>query len=140
MAELKTEMLMSDVQKNILLLNIVQLDLFFTFGLRQTKWFFEKDYNRALAIVPEGSVIEGINDFGRIQARNTAEQKRYGFFPHNCTWSQSIEYNGGGEVIKLDDLQQIYNSFNLKDYSLDALTHIPQQFKSFHVEMSKKPS
>ena len=140
MSELKTEMLMSDVQKNILLLNIVQLDLFFTFGLRQTKWFFEKDYNRALAIVPEGAVIEGINDFGRIQARNTADKKRYGFFPHNCTWSQSTEYNGGGEVIKLSDLKNLYDSFNLKSYTLDALTHIPKQFKAFHIEMSKQPS
>ncbi|QIC72120.1 MULTISPECIES: hypothetical protein [Acinetobacter] len=140
MAELKTEMLMSDVQKNILLLNIVQLDLFFTFGLRQTKWFFEKDYNRVLAIVPEGAAIEGINSFGRIQARNTADKKRYGFFPHNCTWSQSTEYNGGGEVIKISDLKNIYDSFNLKDYTLDALTHIPKQFRDFYVEMSQQPS
>lgn len=140
MAEFKEKMDIIDVQKHILSLNLVQLDLFFTFGLRQTKWFFEKDYNRSLAIVPEGAVIEGINGFGRIQARNTAEQKRYGFFPHNCTWSQSNEYNGGGKLIELTDLKKLYDAFNLKVYSLDALTHIPQQFKAFHVEMSNQPS
>lgn len=140
MNELKNEMPLDEVQKYILLLNQTQVVLFFTFGLRQTKWFFEKDYNRALSVIPEGAEIEGINDFGRIQARNTAEKKRYGFFPHNCTWSQSTEYNGGGSVIKLSDLQKIYDAFHLKDYSLDALTHVPEQYRAFHQSLSELPS
>lgn len=140
MTDLKTEMPLNEVQANILLLNFVQLELFLNFGLRQTKWFFEKDYCRALSILPEGSEIEGINDFGRIQARNTLEKKRYGFFPHNCTWSQSIEYIGGGEIIKLADLQKIYDAFKLKDYTFDALTHVPKQYKEYYIEMSSNPS
>lgn len=140
MSELVESMSMIDVQKAILHLNTVQLDLFFTFGLRQTKWFFEKDYNRAMAILPEGAVMEGINFMGRIQARNDIEKKRYGFFAHDCTWSEANKFEGGGEVIKLVDLQKIFEVFELGNYTFDALTHVPKQFKEFYLNTPKLPS
>lgn len=134
------EMSMSYVQAKILELNAIQIDLFFSFGLRQTKWFFEKDYNRAVTVVPEGATIEGINSFGRIQARNTNEMKRYGFFCNDCTWSETTKYEGGGEVVALSDLEKLYNSFELSSYTFDALTHVPNNYKAYYQKISSIPS
>jgi hypothetical protein len=105
-------------------LDRTQQELVVGYGFRQIKYMIENDLNRAEQIVPDGAEIQGVNEFGRWQAINSSEKKRYAYFPLNNEWSKSIEFNGGGEVDALSDLQRIYNLFNLKMLTLEELFNI----------------
>lgn len=112
------------INRDFRLLDRTQQELVVGYGFRQIKYMIENDLNRAEQIVPDGAEIQGVNEFGRWQAINSSEKKRYAYFPLNNEWSKSIEFNGGGEVDALSDLQRIYNLFNLKMLTLEELFNI----------------
>lgn len=112
-------------------LTLVQQKIFLNYGLRVVKYMFEKDYIRAVEVVPNGAVVQGVNSFGRWQAIDENQQKRYGYFPTNNEWSQTTQYNGGGDVDSLDDLQKVYDHFKLKDSKLEDLTFVHANFIEF---------
>lgn len=112
------------INRDFRLLDRAQQELVVGYGFRQIKYMIENDLSRAEQIVPDGAEIQGVNEFGRWQAINSAEKKRYTYFPSNNEWSKSIEFNGGGEVDALSDLQRIYKLFNLKMLTLEELFNI----------------
>lgn len=112
------------INRDFRLLTRTQQELVVGYGFRQIKYMIENDLSRAELIVPDGAEVQGVNDFGRWQAINTKEQKRYAYFPHENEWSQAINFNGGGDVDDLADLQRIYKLFNLKMLTLEELFNL----------------
>ena len=116
------------VKRDFRLLSRVQQELAVGYGFRQIKYMIEKDFSRAEQVVPEGAVIQGVNDFGRWQAVDINNQKRYAYFPSDNEWSQALEFNGGGSVDALVDIKRIYNQLNLKMLTLEELHGISTPF------------
>lgn len=106
------------------LLSLVQQELAVVYGFRQIKYMIENDFSRAEQVVPEGAVIQGVNDFGRWQAVDINNQKRYTYFPSDNEWSQAIKFDGGGSVDALLNIQRIYNQLNLKILTFEELHNI----------------
>ncbi len=106
------------------LLSLVQQELAVVYGFRQIKYMIENDFSRAEQVVPEGAVIQGVNDFGRWQAVDINNQKRYVYFPSDNEWSQAIKFDGGGSVDALLNIQRIYNQLNLKILTFEELHNI----------------
>ncbi len=112
------------INRDFRLLSRVQQELAVGYGFRQIKYMIENDFSRAEQVVPEGAVIQGVNDFGRWQAVDIKNQKRYAYFPSNNEWSQAIKFDGGGSVDALVDIKRIYNQLNLKMLTLEELHNI----------------
>lgn len=112
------------INRDFRLLSRVQKELAVGYGFRQIKYMIENDFSRAEQVVPEGAVIQGVNDFGRWQAVDINNQKRYAYFPSNNEWSQAVKFDGGGSVDALVDIKRIYNQLNLKMLTLEELHNI----------------
>ena len=106
-------------------LNKVQHKLFVYYGLRQIKWMFEKD-TVMKSKVPDGSILVGLSHpFGRWTALDKENKIRYGYFKgQNPEWSEENNYGNVDRFDYLDDLKMVYETFNLIDFDLDALTYV----------------
>jgi hypothetical protein len=109
-------------------LNKKQTKLAFDYGLRQIKYMFDVD--KILNVqLPEGAEIIGLSSMGRFTAINHDKKIRYGYFPHNKTWSEATDFGNITDFDSIKDLRLIYDTFDLGNYSLNALTCVIKNLK-----------
>lgn len=97
------------------------------YGLRQVKYFIDIDYPKAIACLPEGARVAGINTFGCVTALDESNEIRYGFDSWIPEWVAAIQYPCDIQV-KTETFQAVYDHFKLQNYELDDLTHSARNF------------
>lgn len=110
-------------------LDSTQEKLFRDYGVRQIKYMFENDPVN-LSIPPKGSVFVGLSQpFLRWTAIDYESKVRYGYFKgQNPEWSQADEFKPDMKFDRIEDFKFIYDTFNLKDYEKDVLTHVHRNY------------
>jgi hypothetical protein len=108
-------------------LNPTQHKLFTDYGLRQIKYIFDVD--KILGVeLPENSKLIGISEMGRFTAINHDKKIRYGYFPHNKTWSQANDFGNLTKFDLIDDFKFIYDTFELNQFELNSLTYVHRNY------------
>lgn len=113
-------------------LNSIQHKLFVDYGLRQIKYMFDVD-DVTKSKLPDGAVLVGLSQsFMRWAAIDEENKIRYGYFKGQTPeWSEAKDYSNVKDFDKLSDFEFIYDTFNLKDYELDSLTHVHRNYLEY---------
>lgn len=116
--------MISNIQEKYNQLNSVQKDIFAGYGLRQIKHFIEYCLPEVQPLLPENSVIEGINTSGMVQALQQKTLKSYVW--DGTTWNVSA--SSIPIMDTTDDFQLVWEIFDLSLYELIELSHVHRDF------------
>jgi hypothetical protein len=116
--------MISNIQEKYDQLNSVQKDIFAGYGLRQIKHFIEYCLPEVQPLLPENSVIEGINTSGMVQAVQQETRKCYVW--DGTTWNVSANFIPIMDTT--DDFQLVWEIFDLSRYELIELSHVHRDF------------
>ena len=122
-----------DFYEKLLNLNECQMKLVFDYGLRQIKYMFDVDMILEVE-VPNNSQLIGLSVMGRFVAIDYENEIRYGYFPHNKTWSAATDFGNLKDFDSIEDFKTIYDNFELNYFELDNLTHVVSKFKDEYAE------
>ena len=122
-----------DFYEKLLNLNERQMKLVLDYGLRQIKYMFDVD--KILEVkLPFNSKLIGLSVMGRFVAIDYENEIRYGYFPHNKTWSEANNFGNLKEFDSVEDFKTIYDTFELNCFELDDLTHVVSKFKNEYTD------
>ncbi len=122
-----------DFYEKLLNLNERQMKLVLDYGLRQIKYMFDVD--KILEVeVPNNSELIGLSIMGRFVAIDYENEIRYGYFPHNKTWSEATNFGNLKEFDLIQDFKTIYDNFELNYLELVDLTHVVSKFKDEYTD------
>ena len=126
---MKTE----DFYEKLLNLNECQMKLVLDYGLRQIKYMFDVD--KILEVeLPINSKLIGLSIMGRFVAIDYDNEIRYGYFPHNKTWSEATDFGNLKEFDSIGDFKIIYDNFKLNYFELNDLTDVVSKFRDEYTE------
>ena len=102
-----------------------QKEIFAGYGLRQIKHFVEISLPKIEAVLPQGAVVQGINEDGKVQAFNP-ETEHYYIWISDLQWQQTKAATK--TVDSKEDALAIWRIFELNHYELIDLSHVHRDY------------
>ena len=102
-----------------------QKEIFAGYGLRQIKHFVEIILPKIEAVLPQGAVVQGINEDGKVQAYDAATGQYY-LWISDLQWQ--LTQRATVHFDAKEDAMMIWQLFELDNYELVDLSHVHRDY------------
>ncbi|QKQ70547.1 MULTISPECIES: hypothetical protein [unclassified Acinetobacter] len=106
-------------------LTAAQKEIFAGYGLRQVKHFVEISLAKIEPVLPENTVVQGVNAAGKVQAVNPVTQQYY-LWISDLQWQETAQPSA--HIDLKEDFMAVWEVFKLAQYELIDLSHVHRDF------------